>query len=112
MENGRTMKSIIPQAALPVVQIGRLKLTGSVFVSSQLSVWRRLSSLINSELVIMAGAWYGYLKGAGDLVRNQALRTAISKAMDYWFGRDFTDLACLDQGGTDQCPCSDDTHFW
>lgn len=49
MENGQTMKSIIQQAAPPVVEIGRLKFTGIVFVSSQLSVGRRLSLLINFE---------------------------------------------------------------
>ena len=112
MENGQAMKSIIPQAALPVVQIGRLKFTGSVFVSSQLSVGRRLSLLINFELVTMAGAWHGGLKGADEFVGNQTLRTAISKAMDYWFDRDFTNLACLDQGGTDKCPCADNTYLW
>ena len=58
----------------------------------------------------MAGAWYGGLKGADEYVRNQTLRTAISSAMDYWFGRDFTNLACLDLGGTGQCPCANNNN--
>jgi hypothetical protein len=60
----------------------------------------------------MAGAWYGGLNGADEYVGNQALRTAISSAMDYWFDRDFTNLACLDFGGTDQCPCANNTTLW
>jgi hypothetical protein len=60
----------------------------------------------------MAGAWYGGLNGADEYVRNQTLRTAISSAMDYWFGRDLTNLACLDSGGTGQCPCANNTTLW
>ena len=60
----------------------------------------------------MAGAWHGGLSGADEYVRNQALRTAISSAMDYWFSHDFTNLACLDLGGTDQCPCANNTTLW
>lgn len=60
----------------------------------------------------MAGAWYGGVKGANKYVRNQALRTAISSAMDYWFDHDFTNPACLDQGGTDQCSCTNINTFW
>ncbi|KAF8168065.1 polysaccharide lyase family 8 protein [Crassisporium funariophilum] len=57
------------------------------------------------RIVVMAGAWHGGLAGAEQFVKDPSLRTAISSAMDYWFGRDFTNVACLDSGGTSACPC-------
>lgn len=63
--------------------------------------------------VVMAGAWHGGLKGAEDFVKSADLRAKISLAMDYWFGRDVTNLECLINGGTATCPCSDtDTTLW
>jgi len=54
----------------------------------------------------MSGAWTGGAAG-GTWTNNTQLRTAISSAMDYWYTRDFTtDVACIDQGGTSACPCS------
>ena len=53
--------------------------------------------------VIMAGAWRGGIKNNGYDEKN--LTSAISRAMDYWFARDFTNISCLDSGGTEACPC-------
>ncbi|KAF8807439.1 polysaccharide lyase family 8 protein [Phlegmacium glaucopus] len=65
------------------------------------------------RILVMAGAWHGGLNGADEYVKDPALRTAISSAMDYWFGRDFTNPACLDSGGTPQCPCANtDNSLW
>ena len=73
--------------------------------------WAHYSSCLN--IVVMAGAWYGGMNGADGYVNNLALRTAISSAMDYWFGRDFTNPACLDSGGTPGCPCANtDNSLW
>jgi len=32
--------------------------------------------------------------------------------MNWWFDRDYTNLACLDSGGSDSCPCDDDETLW
>lgn len=54
----------------------------------------------------MSVAWHDSLQdGQQSLDNTTTLRTAISNAMGYWFARDFTNPACLDQGGTDACPC-------
>ncbi|KXN89990.1 Chondroitinase-AC [Leucoagaricus sp. SymC.cos] len=57
------------------------------------------------RILVMAAAWHGGLKGGDQFVKDAELHSTISLAMDYWFGRDFTNLACLDQGGTSACPC-------
>jgi hypothetical protein len=59
----------------------------------------------------MAAAWNHTLRYSS---RPQELRDAISRAMNYWFDRDFTNIACLDHGGTDQCPCANnaDSTLW
>jgi hypothetical protein len=53
----------------------------------------------------MAAGWHGGLKGGDQFVNDADLHSKISLAMDYWFGRDITNLACLSQGGTAACPC-------
>ena len=53
----------------------------------------------------MAAAWHGGLEGGEHFVNDSTLHEKISLAIDYWFGRDFTNLACLSQGGTSACPC-------
>ncbi|KAF8061711.1 polysaccharide lyase family 8 protein [Lyophyllum atratum] len=60
--------------------------------------WRRI--------VIMAAAWLGGLTGTEQFAADEDLRTATSLAMDYWLGRDFTDLACLDSGGKAGSSCT------
>ncbi|KAF9464591.1 polysaccharide lyase family 8 protein [Collybia nuda] len=57
------------------------------------------------RLVIMAAAWRGGLMGAEEYAGDERLRAAISSAIDYWFSRDFTNLACLDSGGKPACSC-------
>ncbi|KAF8232548.1 polysaccharide lyase family 8 protein [Tricholoma matsutake] len=57
------------------------------------------------RIVLMSAAWYGGLPGADQFVNDVNLRAAISRAIDYWYGRDFTNQACLSQGGTPSCPC-------
>ncbi|KAF8898701.1 polysaccharide lyase family 8 protein [Infundibulicybe gibba] len=65
------------------------------------------------RILFMSAAWHGGVPGADMFVKNPALRATISLAMDYWFGRDFTNLACLDSGGTAQCPCANpDNSLW
>jgi len=53
----------------------------------------------------MAAAWHGGLKGGEQFVNDSTLYEKISLAIDYWFERDLTNLACLSQGGTSACPC-------
>ena len=53
----------------------------------------------------MSAAWHGGLPGADQYVKDKNLLAAISRAIDYWYGRDFTNEACLSQGGTPSCPC-------
>ncbi|KAF8078587.1 chondroitin AC/alginate lyase [Lyophyllum atratum] len=65
------------------------------------------------RIVVMAGAWHGGLEGADQYVKDDAIRAAISRAMDYWFSRDFTNVACLDSGGSTTCPCTNvDNSLW
>ena len=53
----------------------------------------------------MTGAWHGGRPGADQYVKNAEIRSTISRAMQYWFDRDFTNADCLDAGGTTSCPC-------
>ncbi|GLB35537.1 putative polysaccharide lyase family 8, N terminal alpha-helical domain [Lyophyllum shimeji] len=62
--------------------------------------WRRI--------VIMASAWHGGLSGTEEFVGSKTLRNATSLAMDYWFSRDFTDIACLADGGKAGSTCTCD----
>ncbi|KAL9716212.1 hypothetical protein Ac2012v2_000658 [Leucoagaricus gongylophorus] len=55
--------------------------------------------------LVMAAAWHGGLKGGEQFVNDSTLHEKISLAIDYWFERDLTNLACLSQGGTSACPC-------
>ncbi|KAF9563105.1 polysaccharide lyase family 8 protein [Agrocybe pediades] len=65
------------------------------------------------RILTMAAAWHGGLKGDDQFVKDPTLHAAISSAMDYWFGRDFTNPACLDSGGTPACPCDNlDNSLW
>nr|VWO96501.1 Hyaluronate lyase (EC (Hyaluronidase) (HYase) [Ganoderma boninense] len=63
------------------------------------------------RLVVMAAAWHGGVPNASNYVNDSSLLAAISSAMDYWFINDFTDSACLDQGGLAACPCGT-PGFW
>lgn len=61
---------------------------------------------------VMAAAWHGGLTvDARSYVGSDALRSAVSLAMGYWFDNDFTDAACLDSGGKSACPCGT-PGFW
>ncbi|GLB36185.1 putative polysaccharide lyase family 8, N terminal alpha-helical domain [Lyophyllum shimeji] len=65
------------------------------------------------RIVVMAAAWHGGLQGAEQFVKDNVTRAAISRAMDYWFLRDLTNIACLDSGGTALCPCTNaDNSLW
>ncbi|KZP31299.1 polysaccharide lyase family 8 protein [Athelia psychrophila] len=57
------------------------------------------------RITIMAAAWHGGLTNATSFVGSDALRSAISSAVGYWFSNDFTDDTCLDSGGLPSCPC-------
>ncbi|OAX43647.1 polysaccharide lyase family 8 protein [Rhizopogon vinicolor AM-OR11-026] len=65
--------------------------------------WVRIST--------MAAAWHGGLQGYDQYVNSSSLLTAIGSAMDYWFSNDFTDIGCLVNGGTSDCPCGT-PGFW
>ncbi|TFK41122.1 polysaccharide lyase family 8 protein [Crucibulum laeve] len=65
------------------------------------------------RILVMSGAWHGGLEGADQYVKDPTIHDAISRAMNYWFSRDFTNLACLDSGGTTRCPCDNtDNSLW
>ncbi len=55
---------------------------------------------------ILGGAWHGGVCGLDDYVNDTRTLDAILLAMKWWFDHDFTNPACLDHGGTDQCPCN------
>jgi hypothetical protein len=59
----------------------------------------------------MAAAWHGGLQGYDQYVNSSSLFTAIGDAMDYWFSNDYTDIGCLVNGGTSDCPCGT-PGFW
>ncbi|KAJ7190753.1 polysaccharide lyase family 8 protein [Mycena pura] len=52
-----------------------------------------------------ASAWHGGFKNALNWTGDPTLRASISAAMGFWFDNDFTNPACLDQGGLAACPC-------
>ncbi|ESK88903.1 polysaccharide lyase family 8 protein [Moniliophthora roreri MCA 2997] len=58
------------------------------------------------RLLNMAGAWHGGLPNTQEYVRNETFAAKISTAMNWWFARDFTNPACLTEGGTSSCPCN------
>ncbi|THH34186.1 hypothetical protein EUX98_g64 [Antrodiella citrinella] len=64
-----------------------------------------------SRILTMSAAWNGGLSGADQFVEDPTILSNISKAMDFWFENDLTNLACLDSGGTDSCPCGT-LGFW
>ncbi|PFH54509.1 polysaccharide lyase family 8 protein [Amanita thiersii Skay4041] len=65
------------------------------------------------RLLVMAGAWHGGLKGAEQYTKDNTIRQSITIGMAYWFSRDIANLACLDSGGTDSCPCANpDNSLW
>jgi len=105
------VKSTIPEVVKPYVRIGQPKITGSGSVSHDCTgPWTTFDKLT----VVMAGAWNYALRHSSQPKNTRKLRAAISRAMDYWFNRDITNLACLDHGGTNQCPCTNtsDNTFW
>ncbi|KAF8198911.1 polysaccharide lyase family 8 protein [Pholiota molesta] len=66
-----------------------------------------------SRILTMAAAWHGGLADDDQFVKDPTLRTDISSAMGYWFGRDFTNPECLASGGTPACPCTNlDNSLW
>lgn len=65
------------------------------------------------RLQLMAAAYHGGLLGADQYVKNQAILDSTILGMNYWFSRDFTNPACLFQGGSAACPCSNpDNLLW
>ena len=40
-----------------------------------------------------------------DYANDPTVLDALKRAMDYWFAHDYTNDACLDQGGLSTCPC-------
>ncbi|KAG6831247.1 hypothetical protein H0H87_005813 [Tephrocybe sp. NHM501043] len=48
----------------------------------------------------MAAAWHGGLNGSEEYMGNEQLRAKVSDAMDYWYSRDFSDLAGITGANT------------
>ncbi|KAJ7579689.1 polysaccharide lyase family 8 protein [Mycena floridula] len=66
-----------------------------------------------SRILTMAAAYHGTVPGAESYAQNPALLVTISKGMDWWFTRDFTNPSCIDSGGTAACPCDTaETHMF
>ncbi|KAK0233202.1 polysaccharide lyase family 8 protein [Armillaria fumosa] len=65
--------------------------------------WRRIDTF--------AAAYHGGFKNALQYAGDPGIRASISLAMTYWFSNDFDNVACLDAGGTDACPCGT-PGFW
>ncbi|SJL05739.1 uncharacterized protein ARMOST_09075 [Armillaria ostoyae] len=65
--------------------------------------WRRIDTF--------AAAYHGGFKNALQYAGDPSIRASISLAMTYWFSNDFDNIACLDAGGTDACPCGT-PGFW
>lgn len=84
--------------------IGLRGTTGHGYVGNACFVWTSTGAhaLI---IVTMSAAWHGGIAGEEQWVNDSSLAAAISSAMNYWFANDFTVAACLDEGGTDECPC-------
>ncbi|KAG8695050.1 hypothetical protein FRC09_009419 [Ceratobasidium sp. 395] len=62
------------------------------------------------RILALTAAYHGGVPGADQYTGSTELRTAIGKAMDWWFANDFSTIgngACLDAGGKadDKCPC-------
>ncbi|KAF4605272.1 hypothetical protein EYR40_004055 [Pleurotus pulmonarius] len=58
-----------------------------------------------SRINTFAAGWHGGFRNADQWVKNAEIRTAISRAINFWFSNDFTNAACLDFGGESACPC-------
>jgi hypothetical protein len=56
----------------------------------------------------MAAAYSGGVSAASDAEwrDNAGLYQAISRAIDWWFARDFTNYDCLDNGNVDGSTCT------
>ncbi|KAH8823240.1 polysaccharide lyase family 8 protein [Flagelloscypha sp. PMI_526] len=58
-----------------------------------------------SRIVTMSSAYYG-IPGVKEWAQNAELQKAISRAMDWWFVRDFNaNPSCQDSGDQPACPC-------
>ncbi|KAF9531952.1 polysaccharide lyase family 8 protein [Crepidotus variabilis] len=65
------------------------------------------------RILVMTGAWHGGVVNGDQYVNDPTAQDAISRSMDYWFGRDITNIACLDNGGTASCSCDNpDNTLW
>lgn len=106
------MKSTIREVVKPDVPTGQLKNTGGVSVSYDSLLVLALPA--DKFIVVIAAAWNDAQSRSGQSDDTRRLAAATSRAMDFWFNRDITNLACLDRGGTVQCPCNNasDTTFW
>lgn len=82
--------------------------------------WRRISQSLTFTCIVrpsyspflsiatLAAAYHGAAKfnaATAVYTRDPVVRAALTTAMDWWFANDFTNIACLDNGGNDSCPC-------
>ncbi|KAF8341531.1 chondroitin AC/alginate lyase [Cantharellus anzutake] len=57
---------------------------------------------------VLAGVYHGsstFGRTFAKYVKSPDVRTAITRAMDWWFLNDYSNLNCLDNGGGAGCPC-------
>lgn len=74
-------------------------------------VWLHASFGFHSLPDTFAAAYHGGFKNALNYSGDPGIRTSISLAMGFWFANDFQIPECLDQGGTNACPCGT-PGFW
>ncbi|GJJ11953.1 hypothetical protein Clacol_006191 [Clathrus columnatus] len=59
-----------------------------------------------TRITALAAAWHGgWSKAPKSMVQNETVRAQIGLAVDWWFSNDFTNINCLDNGGSSSCPC-------
>ncbi|KAF7327253.1 Polysaccharide lyase family 8 protein [Mycena kentingensis (nom. inval.)] len=64
-----------------------------------------------SRINTFASAFHGGFRNALNWTADPTLRASTSSAMAFWFNKDFTTPACIDQGNTTACPCGT-PGFW
>lgn len=104
------MKSTIPLDAAPNKVAGPHSNIGDASVYLVVFSYLRLACL-TGESDTFAAAYHGGFKNALQYTGDPSIRASISLAMTYWFSNDFDNIACLDAGGTDACPCGT-PGFW
>ncbi|KAG8892713.1 hypothetical protein FRB99_002489, partial [Tulasnella sp. 403] len=111
---GSSPTSIILRDAMPDVPTGPLKATGSTSVSPALRP-PASSKYSPISIVPLAAAYTDVLPHTPNItqmppynfINNATVKTTLDTGIDWWFTNDFTEPACLQQGGltNNTCPC-------